>query len=169
MQDRDEPFDQLPPAIVEALRELDGPAVMPDPEDDAELLSGARRHLAQAITIERNRRRLRLFFAGGTGGAIAAAAMVAFVVFLGNPGGVEEVEQYAASTPPDRVESSAEITGDLDFDGRLDILDAYVLASQIEQGLSSSASDFNRDGRVDQADIDWIALRAVALSAGERG
>ena len=169
MPDQDEQFDKLPRTIVDALRELDGPAVLPDAERDADVLSGARQHLAGVAQVNRKRRNLRLFFAGGAGGAVAAAAMIAIVVYMGDP--VSDAEP-AAMTMSDEAQMSSEPTqptGDLDGSGGVDILDAYSLARQIEQGQAAAALDFNGDGRVDQRDVDLLAGRAVALNPGERG
>ncbi len=45
-----------------------------------------------------------------------------------------------------------------------DIVDAYLLALQLQQGQRPSLSqDVNGDGRVDNADAEVIARRAVAL------
>ena len=85
MPHEEEQFDQLPPAIIDALREMDGQAVLPDAQRDADVLSGARQHLAGSAQVDRKRRNLRLFFAGGAGGAIAAAVAIAFVVLFGEP------------------------------------------------------------------------------------
>ena len=165
----DQQFDTLPPAIINALRDLDGPAVMPDPLRDADVLSGARQHLAQAAGVERKRRNLRLFFAGGAGGALAAAAMIAFVVFVGNPLAKENVEQSPLAEALPESPAVPLQPGDLDANGSIDILDAYALAKHVEQGDTAKINDFNNDGVIDQRDIDWIANQAVALHSGERG
>jgi len=169
MPQEDEQFDSLPPAIVDALRDLDGPAVMPDPRRDADVLSGARQHLAETAGLSRKRRNLRLFFAGGAGGAIAAAAMIALIVFIASPVNGPQSEQDFAANTPDSPQSAAARPGDLNDDGTIDILDAYVLAKQIERDPSSLAMDLNRDGEANQRDIDWVAQQAVALNTGERG
>ncbi|MBX2850579.1 MAG: hypothetical protein KTR15_02390 [Phycisphaeraceae bacterium] len=168
MPHEDEQFDTLPPAIIDALRDIDGPAVLPDAQRDADVLSGARQHLAQAAPVDRKRRNLRLFFAGGAGGAIAAAAMVAFVVFVGNPFAKQADPNLAAVTPNSPQPTLAQ-PGDLDANGSIDILDAYALAKQIDRGQASTETDLNGDGRIDQSDIDWIANRSVALNTGEQG
>lgn len=57
---------------------------------------------------------------------------------------------------------------DLDRSGRVDILDAYLLARRIQTGGSLDPSwDLNGDGVVDRRDVDEIARRSVAL--GRRG
>jgi len=168
MPNEEENFDALPPAILSALRELDGPSVLPDAARDADVLSGARSHLAEIAQVERKRRNLRLLYAGGAGGAIAAAAMIAFVVFLGNPLGKAGEHPSMAQVQPSSPQPTAERQGDLNTDGTLDILDAYKLAKHIDSGDTAKAYDFNTDGRIDQRDIDFIALQAVALHTGER-
>ncbi|MEM6257013.1 MAG: dockerin type I domain-containing protein [Planctomycetota bacterium] len=173
MPHEDEQLDRLPPAIIEALRDLDGPAVLPDAQRDADVLSGARQHLAGIAQVERKRRDLRLFFAGGAGGAVAAAAMVALVAWLGNPFASSEPHadqpMLAMSEEPASPQPTTLQPGDLDASGNVDILDAYLLARQVEQGGDTDAYDFNSDGRIDQHDIDLLASRAVALSPGEQG
>ncbi len=50
---------------------------------------------------------------------------------------------------------------DIDASGRVDIVDAYRLAVQIEQGRASV--DINRDGSVDRRDVDAIARECVKV------
>lgn len=169
MPHEDKQFDTLPPAIIDALRDLDGPAVLPDAQRDADVLSGARQHLAGAAEVERKRRNLRLFFAGSAGGAIAAAAMIAFVVFVGHPLSTPQADREFAQSAPASPQPADALPGDVDLSGRIDILDAYALAKQIDRGQATDQADFNKDGQVDQADIDLLANRSVALDTGERG
>ncbi|XAM01380.1 dockerin type I domain-containing protein [Phycisphaeraceae bacterium D3-23] len=65
------------------------------------------------------------------------------------------------------------LAGDLDLSGTIDILDAFALARAIEDddpAARSRASDFNRDGKVDLQDADWLATQAVSLRRdGGRG
>ena len=52
---------------------------------------------------------------------------------------------------------------DLNSDGRVDIVDAYLMARSLERGRSERTWDRNRDGRVDRGDVDRIAFAAVSL------
>jgi predicted anti-sigma-YlaC factor YlaD len=52
---------------------------------------------------------------------------------------------------------------DVDASGSIDILDAYTLALRIRDGRTRPSWDFNRDGRVDLADVDLLAQQSVAL------
>ena len=57
--------------------------------------------------------------------------------------------------------------GDIDGSGTIDILDAYELARSLRTGRPGLKHwDFNSDGRVDHADVDVIARRAVAITRG---
>ena len=49
----------------------------------------------------------------------------------------------------------------------MDILDAFALARRLETGETLDiALDLTRDGSVDGADVDAIAMRAVKLNGG---
>jgi hypothetical protein len=53
---------------------------------------------------------------------------------------------------------------DIDHNGRVDILDAFKLARQIESSnVQNKKLDFNGDGVVNQEDVDVVALAAVHL------
>jgi len=53
---------------------------------------------------------------------------------------------------------------DLNHDGKVDILDSFVLAREVNSGGSLPAYlDVNGDGVVDQRDVNAIASQAVAL------
>ena len=56
--------------------------------------------------------------------------------------------------------------GDLDQSGRVDILDAFALARQLDSDVVPTHGDFNGDGIVDRADVDAIAMAAVRLPDG---
>ncbi len=56
---------------------------------------------------------------------------------------------------------------DVDGNGRVDILDAFVLARRLKTSAAiQPAWDVTGDGRVDAADVDAIAMAAVRLSKG---
>lgn len=60
--------------------------------------------------------------------------------------------------------------GDVNHDGRVDILDAYVVAKAISTGGKLEPSwDVNHDGVVDQKDVDWIAAAAVNVTGNPTG
>ncbi len=172
----EEQFDTLPETIVDALRGLDGPAVLPDAERDADVLSGARLHLATRPP-NRKRRNLKLFIGGSVGGGLAAAAMLGVAFILSDPNADEGLpmadlaEQNTLPTLAEEAPNSQSLTaarGDIDGSGSIDILDAYALARRLEQGQAGEL-DLNNDGQTNQRDIDWIANQVVALNSGEQG
>jgi hypothetical protein len=56
------------------------------------------------------------------------------------------------------------IPGDVDHNGRVDIIDAYALAVQLRSGLKPDpAFDVNGDGKVDERDVEEIARRSVEI------
>jgi hypothetical protein len=56
------------------------------------------------------------------------------------------------------------VPGDVDGSGRVDILDAYLLALRIEGGAGAGrALDVTGDGVVDRADVDRIARMSVTV------
>jgi hypothetical protein len=60
--------------------------------------------------------------------------------------------------------SEAEFVGDVNGDGRLDILDAYRLAVTLEEGGELLAAwDADGDGSVGVPDVDALARKAVSL------
>ena len=54
---------------------------------------------------------------------------------------------------------------DLDGNGRVNILDAFVLARHVESAAVPRGQwDLNGDGLVDRNDVDLVAMAAVALN-----
>lgn len=104
------------------------------------------------------RRAARMRFALGGVGA-AAAAGIAIAVWLW--------PQNAVPASPGLV--TAALREDLNNDGRVDMLDAFVLARANADGTSKAEWDFSGDGRVDRADVDVIAMSAVGLAGGGGG
>ncbi len=90
----------------------------------------------------------------------AAAAGLALVVWFGSVRMRQPVVQTAGSR------QLASKPGDLDSSGRVDILDAFALARQLDSDIAPTAGDFNGDGRIDRADVDAIAMTAVRLPEG---
>lgn len=124
---------------------------VPSDIDDA-VMAAARSALSERRRAGRNARRWAQW--------TAAAAGLALVVWIGSllstrPVGLRDVSRQLVSVP-----------GDLDGSGRVDILDAFVLARQLESGIAPAAGDFNGDGRIDHADVDAIAMAAVRLTEG---
>ena len=58
---------------------------------------------------------------------------------------------------------------DLNADGQVDMLDAFALARELQQGSTSRPQlDLNGDGVVDERDVQALANRAVNMETGGR-
>ena len=68
---------------------------------------------------------------------------------------------------PMRSAPDALAGSDLNRDGAVDILDALLLAREVERGTPRVTWDVTRDGRVDAADIEAVARQAVTLEQQE--
>jgi len=65
---------------------------------------------------------------------------------------------------PASFHAPAQSVEDLNHDGKVDILDAFCLARQLERGERPSRQlDLNGDGVVDERDVAIIAAHAVSL------
>jgi hypothetical protein len=135
-----------------ALAEIHGRVpVVPAELDDA-ILSEARRSFA--------RRRKLWTLAQRVGLGLAAAAVLAIAVRAFLPSATSRV---APLQRPQLAQAA-----DVNRDGRVDILDAFVVARSIARHEPlDPAWDVNGDGVVDQKDVDLIAHLAVRVDGGK--
>ncbi|HLU49312.1 MAG TPA: dockerin type I domain-containing protein [Planctomycetota bacterium] len=136
----------LPEALRRELRELArGPRV--PPEIDRAILENARAHLGRVRRFRRREAVAPLV-------AMAAALLLAVGLVwheLGSPGDAELGRS--------RIARAVE---DLDGNGRVDILDAFLLARRLRDGEDApGAWDLTGDGAVDADDVRHLALVAV--------
>jgi hypothetical protein len=151
--------DELPEALVAELR---GVAMRNAPEVpatlDAEILREAKAGFAR-----RSRFRLAARVAIGVA---AAAAVVAIALPIIRPVDHERTtaSRQSVSTKMLNIMPAA-AAEDVDHSGKVDILDALVVAKLVETGKQVDATyDVNGDGKVDQSDVDRIAQTAVAVA-----
>ena len=143
----DLPEPSAPQRLVEDLNGLYGaptgdvPAIV-----DHAIVARARRQLRRRVAWPG--RSLR--WAGA--GAAAAAAVVAIVLW-----------QHAPEPGP-RASQAVANAEDVNRDGTVDIVDAMLLARQVQRGPVDASRDANGDGHVNRADADAIAMTAVSLS-----
>jgi hypothetical protein len=148
-ESRNESQPEPPERLAEDLRTLYRPPTAVPPELDEKILAGARRRLAQ-------RRRPRAAWRWSA--AAAAAAVLLVSVWILDPLGLRRLPA------PLVVRSTITMREDADRDGRVDILDAFLVARRLESGEGVERSwDVTGDGAVDQTDVDAIALAAVRL------
>ena len=103
----------------------------------------------------------------------AAAASLMLLLFLTLPG-----EKHTSPSALAKASVSAEEVAlkqkpsspatmisrkDINKDGQVDILDAFMLASRIQTGAIEENWDINGDGQVNQADVEEISAFAVKL------
>ncbi|MDB5358684.1 MAG: hypothetical protein JWN24_5137 [Phycisphaerales bacterium] len=141
----DFPDDALPQRLREDLLRLDQQAAPIPPQIDAAILSRAKAGYATRVRWRPVVRWAAL--AGSIAAAVAIVFTLRLALFRPTP------HQLARFAP-----------GDIDGNGRVDILDAYLLAKRLSTGAKPDpAWDVNGDGVVDQKDVDWIANRAVRV------
>jgi len=141
--------DEFPAALQNGLKRLDAPPAGVPAEIDARVLRMARRRLAWGR---------RLVWRVAAVGALAAAVAVVFILPELQP---RLPPRPDAPAPPVFAE------GDIDGNGRIDILDAFLLARRLESGAARQPEwDVDDNGRIDRRDIDAVALMAVRINGG---
>jgi len=149
MIDRNDPNFGLPRPLQDALHGLHRVPPVPAELDDR-ILFAARDSFASRV-----RTRMMLRRTAAVGGAVAAAVAIFFGV------------QAMRTTGPAQVAVNAagQVAGDVNGDGRVDIVDALALARRVESGDSfvRKWEDVDRDGKVTRADVEQVAQLAVRL------
>ncbi len=154
-------FDQEPglevsSKLTDDLQALLKPQHSVPPEIDRAILDRANRHFAERQFVKARRFRWVALWK-----VAAAAAVVIFAFSLDLPNMPERTVRYSAI---DRAGAA-----DFDQNGRVDILDAFKLAKQIELADGAEANlDINGDGMVNRDDVDMVALAAVSLASSKR-
>jgi hypothetical protein len=149
--------DELPEALLAELRSVAMRNMPTVPATlDAAILSEAKAGFAR-------RRRFRLAARAAVGVA-AAAAVIAIALPLVH----QSQRESTASHAPVVTQMLSVMPGaseDVDHSGKVDILDAFVVAKLVDAGKQIDvAYDVNGDGKVDQSDVDRIAQTAVAVA-----
>lgn len=135
-----------------ALAELNGPGPDVPPELDRAILADARRAFAA--------RRRKWVILQRISAGLAAAAVLAIAVRLFFPA------MHSSVAPVQHAQLAQ--AADINHDGRVDILDAYIVARHIARHEPlDPAWDINHDGVVDQKDVDLIAHLAVQTDGGK--
>ena len=153
----DEDLDlEVSPKLSADLDALFKPQLSVPPEVDRAILDRAAQHFAGRKFAKSRRRRFR-WVALWKVAAAAAVVIFAFSLNLTDKPG----------PTVDRVILAKAGAVDFDRNGRVDILDAFKLARQIELASDSRADlDINGDGLIDRGDVDMVALAAVSLDKG---
>lgn len=163
MNDERKPDDAeigLPDSVRAALKNRYGPVPSVPSEIDKAILADARRHFEQhgpATLRPARRRRVSAWQWTVIASTVAAACVVLVALRTPDP---NQASNVAARS--DAATVFDELRGDVDLNGRVDILDAFAMARQFRDG-DPVARDFNLDGRFDELDIDLVAREAVKL------
>ena len=154
--------DALPDALADDLRALYARDVRVPTSLDAAILQDARAGFAR-------RRRFRLALRGAAlaTGAAAAAAVLVLALRPLTPDSADPQGPMARHAEPTATSPVVARAEDVDRSGKVDILDAFVVAKLVDlQGhLDNQAYDVNGDGKVDRSDVDRIAVAAVETTA----
>lgn len=165
---RDEELE-VPAKLVSALRQLPRDPVFVPPTVDEALMKVARQHLGRP-----EKRRISWFrllpWTVATAG-LAVAVLLAYPhakEFLGFEKSAKAVrggwENTSATGIQPQSQGLADLREDLNHDGKVDILDAFILARKLKGApLSDSSLDLNGDGVIDNRDVEVIAVHAVSL------
>jgi Dockerin type I domain len=139
---------QAPAKLVAALKELPSRRVFVPPAVDEAVLAAARRHLAGP-----KRSGFSIFRPWLKWPALATACIVLIGLVYFSARQSRLASNFARE--------------DLNHDGKVDILDAFQLARELQGGTKRAAGlDLNGDGVVDQRDVEIIARHAVRLEKG---
>ncbi|MBC8217679.1 MAG: hypothetical protein H8E73_04385 [Planctomycetes bacterium] len=161
MTERMEHFDEdldlgVSLKLTEDLDALFKPQFSMPPEVDRAILDRARTHFAGRQFTQVGRRGFRWVGLW----KVAAAAAVVVLAFSLNLTNKPEPALYRTVL----VKAGAV---DFDRNGRVDILDAFKLARQIELASNTRTDlDINGDGLINRDDVDVVALAAVSLDKG---
>ena len=164
----DSPAGDLPDEVVASLRARYGHGPVVAETTDQVVLADAASHLNSAC---RRQRPWRWIHAGLP---LAAAAGLLLLILPQSdsprsPAKTNVLEMSAERTrtsgPAEARMIAAEKSRDINRDGQVNILDAFLLARLVKASRTDPGSgDLNQDGAVDQQDIKLIADDAVLLT-----
>jgi len=135
---------------------------------DARLRAMARARAAAVRSADGTRTRPRRAIYFSWPGLLAAAAMVLIAVGVTMSVRRREAPRVASRlADADAGVIDTADTMDIDRDGTIDIVDAYLMSRRLGARAEPPPSwDFDRDGAVGEADVKAVAMQAVALADG---
>lgn len=150
--------------LSRALRAALGSAPEVSPDRDARILQAASGRLGELRRRAEVRRVPSRSPRWRWAPALATAAAVLLLVWVQLDGTGRGRRRPVGGTASDHPLRMGDAALDLDGTGRVDVLDAFFLARQIEQGAPLERQwDVDGDGQVARGDVDRIARAAVRL------
>ena len=171
MQNGQHKDDELeaPPKLLAALSQLPQELIFVPRAVDEALVKAARRHLSPAQ--KKNSRWFRLVPWTVATAGFAAAVILAYPYakqFLSFETSAKSArrgwENKGQSGVQPQTHGLVFLREDVNQDGKVDILDAFILARELKSGPATDPNlDVNGDGVINHRDIEVIAARAVSL------
>jgi hypothetical protein len=160
---------EAPPKLVAALRQLPTEPVFVPPSVNEAVLRAARQQLGRTEKQKPTWFRLMPWTVATAG--LATLILLAYPhakEFLGFGAlantGHRGMKNTSESGLQRQSHGSAYVREDVNQDGKVDILDAFILAKKLQgRPFSDPGLDMNRDGVVDNRDVEVIAVHAVSL------
>lgn len=146
---------EAPPELTDDLRALFGASPPVPALVDERILAEARR------TMAAQRRRRFLLRAASIGAA--AACIVAMVWLSGLPGRSARQMTEAPAPPPGVLRAAP---GDVNGDGKVDILDALTLAKRLEAGPRASRSEPRAPSSEPRGSSPWSSGTEIVVARG---
>lgn len=165
-QNKDENLE-APPKLVAALRQLPRESAFVPPTLDEALMKAARQQLGQAARKKPGWFRLLPWTVATAG--LAAAVLLAYphaIQFFGQSKTAARRgwKNHGDTSIQRQAKAVANTSEDLNLDGNVDILDAFILAKKLQgPPLTDPRLDMNGDGVIDRRDVETIAAHAVSL------
>lgn len=142
-------------SVAAALKRLHAPALEPSTDRDAQILWRARSEAARVRRQPLSRQR-RALLAPATWAAVAVGLLaLAAVMLIGRRHAAPTELTRVVSAPAPRPQADV----DIDSDGRVTVLDAFLLARQLE----SAAADPSHPARVEHTEVDAVLAMAVSI------
>ena len=177
-QSQPEQEPKAPAKLVTDLKDLHKEHIFVPPKVDQSILNAAREQLGETSWKPAEQEAARQPWIPQWAPWAAAAASLMLLLFLTLPGekhtspsALAKASVSAEEVAPKQKPSSPATMisrNDINKDGQVDILDAFVLASRIQTGAIEENWDINGDGQVNQADVEEISAFAVKLNPEDK-
>ena len=176
-QSQPEQEPEAPAKLVTDLKDLHKEHIFVPPKVDQSILNAAREQLEETSRepAEQETARQPWIPQWAPWAAAASLMLLLFLTLPGekhtSPSALAEASVSAEEVAPKQkpLSPAAMISRkDINKDGQVDILDAFMLASRIQTGAIEENWDINGDGQVNQADVEEISAFAVKLDPEDK-